>query len=167
MEQDRKYILDKPTLREMLSEGIDVLTTLFDASQAELEKFKPYRIRRTRGMIVDSNYPNPSYNPKTVFFSFPVYFWTEGEHQARIIHEAAHYVHHMINPLAYPIKVSRERRNLNEIVADYANLIFNMTLLDQIFARNSCKIYGKMGLEFLPELARMSLEEAMAKELVV
>jgi hypothetical protein len=178
----------KPTfwLIEQIDIAIHELAPYFDISNNELMKFeKPTITRLVDASRYGSSPDFPAYHPEFNLVFFPwknydyKYLKPYDSFQPDIIHhEAGHYLHNSINP-AFKDNFSifskndsmlRKYSNVKECVAEYGNYILGLS------NRKRKKTYADIGVPqtfayhgpgFLPELARMSLEEAIKKDVPI
>lgn len=174
----------RPTfwLIEQIDNAIHELAPYFGISNNELMKFERPILTR---VIDKARYPPhqgyPAYHPTYNLLFFPwknyisKYFGTfDYFNQAIIHHEAGHYLHNAVNP-TFENNFSvfknddfmlRKYSNVKECVAEYGNYILGLS------NRKRKKAYADIGVPqtftrhgpgFLPKLARMSLEEAIKK----
>ncbi len=169
-------------LNAKIDEAINNLLVHFKVTEDELKRFKKPKIMRT---LDSSKYPDdsnrvPGYCFTENFFYFPIKdpgFSMNVFSEAIIHHEASHYIHNFINPEI--AKVICERlatgkmppgfHNLTELVAEYGNFILGYGKENgwrPLVFHEQMRVYEKCGKEFLPCLARMSLEEAINKDIV-
>jgi len=168
------------SLNVKIDDAIKNLLVHFNVTEDELKRFKKPKIMRT---LNPSKYPEedvrvPGYSFTENFFYFPLKYEKFDIFSKDVIyHEVGHYIHNFINPgIVKEISIELETgkslpgyRDLLELVAEYGNFILGhgeKNKLRLLILEEEIEIYKKYGKEFLPCLARMSLEEAIAKGIV-
>lgn len=176
-------IMPTSELRLQIEQAISKLLPYFEVTDEELGRFQKPRIRRT---LEDYEYPEhsrncPGYSPIESFFYFPPKdtLLLGVFSPAIIYHEVGHYIHHSINP--EEVKGVHQflktgifppgHCELSELVAEYGNFILGLRNDEDSFNlrtfQKRLRIYEDYGPEFLPRLARMSLEEAIREKIVI
>jgi len=178
--------ISTPHLRKSVNIAIEKLAPLFGLSQEELALARHFTIRRTlrhlAKMYQDHGETVPAYSCLDMFFFFPVrnYYSELGslDSDDLVCHEAGHHLHRIINPslvrqLEPLIKIKEaphEFSELKELVAEYPVMILGLVDYDKppysYYWTNLKRVYAKYGAEFLPDLARMSLDDAIRQGLV-
>lgn len=173
-------------LQDKIEKSIYRLSPLFRISPDELSLFPRPRLRRelTEEELPKFNWQFTCYRYIDNELYFPRTSLWDNERSrnafspATINHEVSHYLHCQLNPglnqslapflvcPAYMYWISPIHA-LMESVAEYANFILNLntdfTKKEKKTAyHNSLRVYEQQGTTFLPKLARMNLEEAIA-----
>jgi hypothetical protein len=181
--------MPSPLLKRKLDLAIKRLMPLFGVSSYEEANFKKPRLVRH----VPKNYPKhpknvPAYGVRENFFYFPVsccgcinmynnLFCLFND--SHITHEAAHYVHSTVFPDIQKfinhnpdnLCLSFEFKELREITAEYACLALGVFMSQAIgfwdYRRAAYNLYQERGPEFLPILARMTLDQSVTEGITV
>lgn len=188
-QQESLKQMPTPLLKEQLYGAIRNLIPYFGVNDEELRRFKRPGIRR---VLKPDEHPNhsrrvPAYSPLDNYFYFPMR--DKREHAsgfpasdwgmfspATIHHEAGHYLHSAVNPnqikginlfLEKGIELKGDWE-LSELVADYGTIILRLRDHEKMLFlyRGLINLYHKKGPEFLPVLARMSLEDTIKKGII-
>ena len=166
--------------------AIHKMAPMFKLSTEEVSLAKQFTIRRTLkhslSIYKEHDEQIPAYAYLHGFFYFPVkdkYPEVEAiDSDAIISHEVGHHLHKIVNPhisegvrtFVRTGKLPRGHSELCEIVAEYANLFSGIrgcddSLYESVY-RDPIRVYLKYGPEFLPVLARISLDEAVRRRLI-
>jgi len=184
-----------PLLREHLYEAIRNLIPYFGVTDKELGRFKRPSIRRVLKPDEHPTHNRmiPAYSPLDNYFYFPMndrWEYNSGFHETDrsifcpsfIHHEAGHYLHYAVNPnhikgtqllFEKGIKLKGDDE-LSELVAEYGTIILRLLGPEKYpgkfkhLSSYRCLInlYNEKGPEFLPVLARMSLEDTIKKGII-
>ncbi|MFA5175902.1 MAG: hypothetical protein WC413_01415 [Candidatus Nanoarchaeia archaeon] len=168
-------------LKAEIEKAINNLMPYFKVSCDELKRFRKPTIRR---FLKPDEYPDhsrnvPAYSSIDNFIYFPLKepkFIKGVFSKAVIYHESGHFIHNFVNPgmiegvniYLKTGKLPEGYDKLTELVAEYGNFILNLrTDEDKKYSDGEReKIYDKYGPEFLPYLARISLEEAIEEKII-
>lgn len=171
-------------LRKDIEDAVNNLLPRFRVTEEERIKFKKPKIRR---ILKSSEYPEHDreitcYVFLENFLYFPLSFPLDYHSpSATIHHEASHYIHNQINAdIAKKFYLERKTGKtpkgiykLTEVVAEYGNFILGLNDEERNWyirhcdvTEDSMEIYGKYGPEFLPHLARMSLDDVIKEKIV-
>ena len=188
IQQEPHKQMPTPLLKEHLYEAIRNLIPYFGVTDEELGRFKRPSIRRVlkKDEYPDDDGKSAAYSPLENFFYFPIRDEWELKGfdasacgifgPATIHHEAGHYLHFAVNPnrikgtrlfLEKGIDLKGDYE-LNELVAEYGNIILRLRDHEELsfLYYDLINLYPKKGPEFLPVLARMSLEDTIKKGII-
>jgi len=188
IQQESPKQMPTPLLKEHLYEAIRNLIPCFGVTDEELRRFKQPAIRRVlkKDEYPDDDGKSAAYSPLENFFYFPIRDeWELGGCDASaygifgpatIHHEAGHYLHFAVNPNHIKgTKLFLEKgidlkgySELNEWVAEYGNIILRLRDHEELLFlyHDLINLYHEKGPEFLPVLARMSLEDTIKKGII-
>lgn len=175
-----------PALRKKINEALQKLSPLFNLTQTEIDTARQFTIRRNLKNLprfyAGSSEVVPAYSSLHSFFFFPVkddFPEPIGTFSDIVIyHESSHHLHKIANPglikkvesLLRRSNAPREFSDLRELVAEYGNMILGLSDYSDNLSRQChqdlIRIYPQYGPEFLPRLARMSLEEAIKEGII-
>lgn len=181
----KKEVMGTPELRSKINQAILELTSLFEVAEEDFLRFSKPTIKREISSNLLDIRPSLALSPAYSYSENVFYFPCKNELQVDIFspaiihHEASHYLHNCINPQfkreALPIflKTCEQQgpNDLQELVAEYGNMILGLGDYSDPFNfetyKKYLKVYERYGPEFLPRLARMSLEEAIKEKIVI
>jgi hypothetical protein len=172
-------------LRGKLNGAIGLLSSLFEVSGEEFASLRrPRLLRKLPLSRLDMGYQPgvPGYDFADNFFYFPIRDWRDEQtglpvgvfSESIVQHEAGHYLHALVNPaVVKEARVSlvegvsqswRKGFGLREIVAEYPNLVLGTYEdCDDPCYGGAVRVFESKGPDFLPELARMSVDEAVGR----
>jgi len=166
--------LSTPAIRKKIVEYVGLLKQLYDVSPPEEKRFGNFRIRRSlRNESEHKNPAQPMYDCVGNEFYFPPRTNNFSGYRSLsdflIMHEASHYVHYSINDKL--VETINEHRysgwphgleSMIELIANYPIIGLGIVpdrTYDYENSRTHLQVFHKYGLKFLPELARLNLDE--------